>query len=261
MQKAQPEKLFPIEREYKISKDEINRRKRAFTTLSISLIIGLILASKILDFPVSVFGYLCFATALFLSSILLFKSFDYLSQIKIYLSNQIIERTNQKASESFLIANINNVKIKRTTRNTIREIYIWSRDGKSTFINALEDFEQFRTELINKIGKNIPIKEMREKIDFDHPLFYSILGLLISFVGVYLIKTIASLDYFKTKVILFVVSVYIFAVGVYFICTKPISKRYGNKKKFADYIFGFIMVCFSVYIFILGVKTENHPVG
>jgi hypothetical protein len=243
--------------EYKTSKDEINRREKAFTTLSISLMIGLVLASKILDFPVSVFGYLCFAIALFLSSILLFRSFYYLSQIKIYLSNQTLERINKKASEGFLIANINSVKIKRTTRNTIREIQICFRDGKSIFVNALEDFEQFRTELLNNPGNKIVIKEIREPIDFDHPLFYSILGLLISFAGVYLITLIANLDYFKAKVILFVVSVYIFAVGIYFIYAKPISKRYGNQKKITDYIFGFIMVCFGVYIFILGLLLKT----
>jgi hypothetical protein len=238
--------------EYKISKHEISRRKKAFTTLSISLMIGLILASKILGFPVSVIGYLCFAIVLFLAGALFFRSFDFLSQIKICLSDQSLKRINIKVSEGFLIANINRVKIKRTTRNTIREIYIWLRDGKSIFITALEDFEQFRTDLINKISKDIAIKEMREPIDFDHPLFYSILGLPISFVGVYLIKLVANLDYFKVKVILFVVFVYVFALGIYFIYAKPISKRYGDQKKAVDYIFGFIMVCVAVYIFILG---------
>ncbi|MDD5530648.1 MAG: hypothetical protein PHX21_11580 [bacterium] len=242
--------------EYKISKDEISRRKKAFITLSISLIMGLLLASKILDFPVSVFDYLCFAIALFLSGTLLFRSFNFLFRTKIYLSGQTLERINQKTSESFLTSNINRVKIKRTTRNTIREIYIRFYDGKSIFINALEDFEQFRTELINNINKDIAIKEIREPIDFDHPLFYSILGLLISFAGVYLIKLVANLDYFKAKAFLFGISAYIFAVGIYFICAKPISKRYGVQKKVSDYIFGFIIVCIGIYIFILGLLLK-----
>ncbi len=182
--------------EYRISKDEISRRKKAFLTLSISLMIGLILASIISDFIISFIFYLSFAIALLASNVLLFSSFKLFLLIKITLSEQFIERSNNKGYESFLVTDITRIRIKRTTKKSIREISIYFRNGKSLAINALEDFEQFLYDLIISVNENTVIKEIHEPINFDHPLFYSLLGQLISFIGVYLMKLVLNMGSF-----------------------------------------------------------------
>ena len=237
--------------EYVISKTEINRRKKAYATLLISLIVGQILASKILHFPITIINYFYFIIAFFLLGVLSFRLLNFLLHIKIVLSTQMLERINNKTSESFLIKNIIKVKIKRTTKNTIREIYIWLQDGKSVFISAIENFEQFRNDLISKLDKNVAVREMHEPIDFDHPLFYSVLGLPISFIGVYLIKLITNFNYARIGIALLVFSVYLLAIGIYFIYAKPISKEYGYQKRIIDFAFGIFMICSGIICAVL----------
>ncbi|UMX48158.1 MAG: hypothetical protein L7H18_01275 [Candidatus Nealsonbacteria bacterium DGGOD1a] len=237
--------------EYVISKTEINRRKKAYATLSISLIVGQILASMILDFPITIVNYFYFIIAFFLLGVLSFRSLNFLLHAKIVLSTQLLERINNKTIERFIIANIVRVKIKRTTKNTIREIYIWLRDGKSVFISAIENFEQFKDDLISKLDKNVAVKEIHEPIYFDHPLFYSILGLPISFIGIYLIKLITNFDYAKIGIVLLTFLVYLFAVGIYFIYAKPISKRYGEQTRIIDFLLGAFMVCSGIMCIVL----------
>jgi len=237
--------------EYVISKTEINRIKKAYATLLISLIVGQILASKILHFPITIINYFYFIIAFFLLGVLSFRLLNFLLHIKIVLSTQMLERINNKTSESFLIKNIIKVKIKRTTKNTIREIYIWLQDGKSVFISAIENFEQFRNDLISKLDKNVAVREMHEPIDFDHPLFYSVLGLPISFIGVYLIKLITNFNYARIGIALLVFSVYLLVIGIYFIYAKPISKRYGNKTRIIDFAFGIFMICSGIICAVL----------
>jgi len=74
------------------------------------------------------------------------------------------------------------VTVKWTTNHTVREIYIWLDGGRSIFITALDCFEDFTHELIGKLDKKVNIEEINELIDFDHPLFYSILGLPIRYI-------------------------------------------------------------------------------
>jgi hypothetical protein len=238
-------------REYKISNNEMTRRKKAFTTLLVSLLIGLFLASKILNFPISIIIYLSITIILFCIDALFFRSFDFLLLTKIILSEKSLKRITRNESENFLIATIDKIKIKRTSKNSIREIYIRFRDGKNIAINGLVNFKQFQNDLKEIISKDVSIKEIREPIDFDHPLFYAILGLPISFVGVYLIKLMTNLDYLKVKIMLVGFSFFMLLEGIYFISAKPISKRYGDTRKFVDFIFGFTMISIGISVFIL----------
>lgn len=228
---------------YIVSNNEINRRKIAFTTLSASLIIGLVLASLISNFPIPIGVYLCFVIVLFVSNILLRKSFKSILRNTITLSNKELERTSKNVHEVYLLSNINKVKIKTTTKGTIREIYVWFRNGESMFINGLENFEEFQNNLLIKIDNKVTVNKTTEPIDFDHPLFYLTLGPLISFVCVFFIKTVVNLDVLNIKLMSYAFLIYVLMVGIYFIYSKPIATRYGKEKKTADYIFGLIMIC------------------
>jgi|WetSurMetagenome_2_1015567.scaffolds.fasta_scaffold00353_21 hypothetical protein len=237
--------------EYLISQTEISRRKKAYATLSVSLIIGLVLASIIFDFPISVIGFIPVIGTIFLIGIFSFISFHYLLQTKILLSRQSLVRARNQVREEYSLAKINRVKIKRTTNKTIREIYIWLSGGKSVFITALDHFEQFEKELLGMLDKDIAIEEIHEPIDYDHPLFYSILGLIISSIGVLTIKLIANFNAQSMHILALAFFVYALTLGIYFIVGKPISKRFGVKTKIADYLTGAFMICSGIIILII----------
>jgi len=145
--------------------------------------------------------------------------------MRIGLSKEFLIR----AKEKFLIKKINKLTIKRTTNNTIREMGIFFDDGKSIFINGLSNFEKFENNLLKKINKNVVIKNTGEPMDFDSIFFYPILGLILSFGTIYLLKLMTNFSYQTMRVILCISIIYIFLIGLYLIVSKSISKRYGKK--------------------------------
>jgi hypothetical protein len=231
---------------YTISQVEIARRKNAYATLSISLIVGLMVASVILSSPVSIDGYLLVVVMIFLLGAFSFRYFRNLSRTKINLSSQSLKRIVNGVSEEYLISNINRIKVKWTTNNTIREVYIWLVNGRSIYISALDHFEEFKKDLLGKSDKGVKIEETREPLDFDHPLFYSILGLPISTVGVYIFKSIPFLDYQHIKIMVIAFSGYLLVLGIYFIAVKPLSRRYEEKIMVSDYVTGILMICLGM---------------
>jgi hypothetical protein len=240
--------------EYKISNSEINRRKKAYITFSISLIIGLFLSSMIFDFPTAFIN--CYLTigAMFIIGLFSFRFFRYLLQTKILLSNESLVRVNNQLHEEYSLGKIKHLKIKWTTNNTIREIYVWLEDGKSIFLTGLDNFEQFRKDLLGKLGKEVAIKEVHEILDFDHPLFYLILGLVLSGIDVVFMKLIAGFNFQNIQILLSALFIYMFILGIYFIIAKPISKRLNNQKKAIDYLSGLVMIGAGVFIFILRLR-------
>lgn len=207
---------------YKISEEEIDRRKKAFLALSISLFLGLILASILLELtiPLSFFWY--FLAILLLINLWINKFFNKFLKMKTGLSKEFLMRDTKK----FLIKGINKIKIKRTTKNKIREMYLWFGDGKSVYINGLNNFEKFEKNILSGINKNTKVINTRELIDFDSVFFYPILGLLLSFGTVYLFKIMINLSYQTIQIILYASIIYVVLMGLYLLISKPISKRY-----------------------------------
>jgi hypothetical protein len=207
---------------YKVSKKEIIRREKAFWALSVSLFLGSILASILFNFPISYLFFGGFAGVLLLLNLWIKKFFNKFLKLKIGLSKEFLVKTNKK----FLIKNIKKVKIKWTTNKTIREIGIFFNDGKSLFINGLNRFEKFRKKLLKKVNKKVVIKNTYEPMNFDSIFFYPILGLILSFGTVYLLKLMAGFSYQTMQIVLYVSVAYVFLMGIYLILSKPISKRY-----------------------------------
>lgn len=237
--------------DYRISQTEITRRKRAYLTLSTSILVGLALASIILHFPVSIGGYVLTITVIFLLGAFSFRSFHTLSQTKIALSNQALKRIVNGISEEYILGNVNRVKLKWTTNNTIREIYVWLSNGTSVYVSALDHFEEFKKDLFGKLDEDVKTEEVREPIDFDHPLFYSLLGLPISAIGVLFFKVVPFLSYQYIKIGVIIFFIYLLVFGIYFIFVKPLSKRFGNKTVVSDYVMGCLMICSAIVIFFL----------
>lgn len=146
--------------------------------------------------------------------------------MKIYLSKKILEKEINKKSEKFYLAEIEKIKIKKNSKNKIREIYIYLKNNKSIFINGLDNFEKFTNKLLSLVSKKTTIKYQCEPIDFDSLFFYPTLGLIISFSTVYLLKVLTTFSYQTMQIFLYLSIIYVFLMVIYFIISKPISKRY-----------------------------------
>lgn len=207
---------------YKVSKKEIVRREKAFLSLCVSLFLGSILASNLLNFPISYLFFIGFALFLFTVNFWLKKFFDKYLEMETCLSKEFLTRGKRK----FLIGKINKLTIKETTNNTVREIGVFFDDGKSLFINGLSNFEKFGDNMLKIVGKNVVIKNSREPMDFDSIVFYPILGLILSFGTVYLLKLMTTASYQVMNIVLYASISYVLAVVMYFVISKPISKSY-----------------------------------
>lgn len=207
---------------YEVSEKEIIRREKAFLLLSISLLCGSVLASMLFDFLISYLFFLGFALFLFLMNFWLKKFFNKFLKMETYLSKEFLIR----AKEKFLIKKINKIKIKRTTNDTIREIGIFFNDGKSLFVNGLDNSKNFEINLLKNVDKKVIIKNIREPIDFDNIFFYPVLGLILSFGSVYLLKLMTDLSYRSLQIILGVSMIYVLLLAIYLLTSKPIKKRY-----------------------------------
>lgn len=211
---------------YFVSKNEIARRKKAFLALSLSLFFGSILASILLNFPILYLFFALLGIVLITANLWLKKFFNKFLKTQIYLSKKYLKRRKDNFGEKFLVEEISKIKIKRTVKNNVREIYIYFKNSKNIFINGLDNFDDFVDKLSNIIDKKVKIKKTRELIDFDSIFFYPILGLILSFLTIYLLKLITNSSYQTIKIVSYILTTYIFLVGISLTISKPISKRY-----------------------------------
>lgn len=237
--------------EYLISKTEIARRKKAYLNLSLSLITGIFLSSFLFHNPLYILNYVIVAVTMALIGAFSLNFFRNLTKTKILLTDTALQRITKDQIENYPLNKINKVIIKWTTNKTIREVYIWLCDGKSIFISALDHFEQFKNDLLEKIGKGTKVREKHEPLDFDHPLFYSILGLCFGGASNLLLRSLTDVTFQQMRYGSFLLSIYLVALGLYFFITKPISKRSGKTTKSSDMIMAILMVLSGLTTFIL----------
>ncbi|MDD4410001.1 MAG: hypothetical protein PHW52_05120 [Candidatus Pacebacteria bacterium] len=215
--------------------------------------VGILLWSSFFDYPISIYGYLLIIIAeLFLGTVAS-HFFNSISRLRINISDGQIKKMNGKLSEEFLLSGIRSIKVKRRTNGMTREIYINFDDQKELVITAFEEgFESIENLIISKVGSSVPVREIREMVDFDHPLFYSILGFPISLVGILLMKILTGVSLLHLRYVLFAMSGYVLLIGIYFIIKKPTSIRSGRRQVAVDYMLGLIMICGSIFLFLVG---------
>jgi len=239
--------------EFTVSKKEIMRRKTAYVVLAVSLFFGLLLFSKLLNIRLLSSLYISFIVTFFLLGLVSFRFLNLLKRMKIRLSDQEIERLNGKISERFLLSEVEKIKIKRRSSGAVREINIFFRNHKHLYISAFEqDFDYLAGILVDKVGKDIPISEKYEPVNFDHFLFYPILGLTISFSFVCFLKVIIHTDYNILKYYEFAISALACSIAVFFACWKPVARR-AEKSVATDHIIAISMFFLSIYVFIIGI--------
>lgn len=207
---------------YKVSEKEIIRREKAFFALSVSLFLGLVTTSMLFNLPISYLFFAGLTLFLALMNFWLKIFFNKFLKMETCLSKEFLIRGKEK----FFTKKIVKLIIKKTTKNTVREIGISFNDGKSLFINGMNNFEKFETDLLKNVGKNVVIKNIREPLDFDSVFFYPILGLILSFFTVCLFRFLTTLNDKTMPIVLYGLLIYIFLVVTYLVISKPISKRY-----------------------------------
>ncbi|MDD5015487.1 MAG: hypothetical protein PHW73_10415 [Atribacterota bacterium] len=165
------------------------------------------------------------------------------------MNDESIERKTKKSEEIYLLKDIVKLSIKRTSKGYIREVGVLLKDGNSIFINGLNDFESFKEKLINSCSKSIKIREINELIDFDHPLFYLFFGFIVSSISTMFIRLIARLNSSNLEIIYLTVLFYNLIVSLFIILAKPISRRFGQITKTADYILGILIFLSDVILY------------
>jgi len=238
--------------EYNISLKEIERRKKAFTTLIISIWFGLIISAFdfiISNILLSVIFILAFSIFLYISRILTIKSLNYFSQIRFLVNDELIKRKTKKSEEIYLFKDITKLSIKRTSKGYIREIRVFLKDGNSIFINGLNDFEPFKEKLIDNCSKRIKIKKINELIDFDHPLFYLFFGFIANAISTILVRLIVGLNSSNLEILYLSVLFYNLIISLFIVLTKPISRRFGQITQTADYILGILIFLIDVFLY------------
>jgi len=238
--------------EFIVSNKEVIRRKTAYVALVISLFVGLLLFSKLLNIRLISSLYLSFIAAFFLLGVLSFHFLDVLRTKKIRLTDQEIERLSGKLSERFLLSEVERISIKRRNSGAVREIHIFFRNHKHLYLSAFEqDFDYLTSFLVDKVDRGIPIREKFEPINFDHLIFYPTLGLIISFCFISFLKVIIDTDNNILKYYELAISALACSTAVFFACWKPIARRSGEKNVATDYIIAIIMFVLSIYVFII----------
>ena len=236
-------------KEYAASKGEMDRRLKAFMRLILFLYISACICS--IDIIIKHPG--ASMPALIISAIFLFlmwlnfrKTFINESQKKIYLSEKELILDFKKSKDQYSVKDIESIQIKRTTNKTIREIRVSIAGANNIFINGLEDLEQLKENLIS-FAPNAAVKEIKEPIDYDHPLFYVILGTAVGALLAVLLRISALYnDYIQI-----LSAGFLLAVGVFWILYKPLKSRYGSRKTLSDDIMGLLFL-FIGFIILIG---------
>lgn len=239
-------------KEYKASKYEMNRRKRAFITLSISLFLTICIFSLdvIISMPkILVPSLIIFAMILILLIVRLNKTHDKQSYMQIQLTDSELKWIFKDSCDICLLSDIKSIRIKRTTKGLIREIRIITHGMKFLYINGLEEFEEFISYLISKT-ENVNIINYREPVDFDHPLYYVFFGIVFGIITTLTFRVIPLIGLSNIKYVQLIISCFIIFVGIFFVLNKPVRGRYGSKNKNADYVCGLFFLAIGVFIII-----------
>jgi hypothetical protein len=217
------------------------RRLRAYTTLIVSLLSGIALSSVDYLFRAPAIWLSCLAglaLCLWLTRLALVRSLRGYALLELRLDDMHIERVRGETAEKFALADVIGLRIVRTSRRSIREITARLRNGQRLSMNAVEDFERLEQDLRSRLPANVTVAEVREPIDYDHPLFYVVFGLVVGFAFTLAVRAMATLNQSGMKWATLAIACYSAILGTYVLLARPLTQRYGPKSRTGDLILG-----------------------
>ncbi len=237
--------------QFTASVSEMDRRKTAFQSLCASIIVSIALMGFTLFSPnwQAVLVTILFITLLLISAVLYFNHLLEVSkQTQVTVGEKEIEHIHAGIATRYPVASIAGIIVKRTVKGTIREIRFVTNLSGSFYINGLNDFESFLNCIYVSVNKEVSVTTIREPMDFDHWMFYPILGVVVGVVSVLFLKTGLSLSANSFAIVQIAITVFSAFFGVYWLIRKPMVGRYGKKFLLTDIIVGIAMVVTGVYL-------------
>lgn len=232
----------------------MNRRKNAFRTLSISLFLSVFLASLIqfnLSFQLVIVPFAVLALILLISNLLFDRLFEKSKLTTIILTNIELKRKSMKRHDKWKLSDICAVQIKWTSRDLIREICLKTLHSGCVYINGLEEFESFAKDLTKALPMNVSPSRIKEIIDYDHPLFYAVLGSILGSISVLSMKAMQSLQFIGIAYLKFGVACFSLFVALFWFLSSPIAGRYGQKTTCIDIIISTLILLTCLYMIYL----------
>jgi hypothetical protein len=247
--------MNPLPLQFTVSLTEMDRRKRAYATLIISLFAGVtfsIIDVTVANPAVSIAALAGFALLLAVSGMYFNRLFRKTAGTTVLLDNEYLQRISATSIKRCPLDSIVRLWIKRTVKGTIRVVEAAMIDKTRIAINGLQEFEAFRTTLQERVRKDVVLIEFRELIDFDHPLYYVFFGLFAGVFAALFMRFLTILDFHTLKWIQLGIIGFVAAAGIFLIINRPLS-RYGKHKAIADYLFGASVLAagaaIAVYLF------------
>jgi len=237
--------------EFLIDQREMARRKRAYTTLSLSVFLSATVCS--IDYLVSepLVAIPCVVSiglTLLLTRYLTHRSTDRFGARRVVLSETSVANVSDATESDIGYADVRFMRVKKTVKGTIREIVLKTSDGTRFGLSGISDFDRLRTELTNRLGNDVKVSELREPIDFDHPWFYVFFGGLVGCSASGLFRLAPHLTYGTLRLFNIATSIFVLSVGIFWMLTRPGVATYGRRVLAVDITFGAILVCIGLLL-------------
>ncbi len=239
--------------EYTVSATEVARRLTAFTTL----ICSFLLTAAVSTIDLAAGHVWLWVTSLFAGAALLLllrrlfaRSLSRMSKVVLLLTDTQLVRVDGGSRDDFALNEVVTLRTKRTVKENIREIRVGMRAGRSLYVNALQDFEGF-AEALRDGTSGAQMTEMRESIDFDHPLFYAVFGVVVGLAFTTTPRLLVNVSDAGYRFFCYGFAVFLVAMGVYWWFGAPISGRYGRRTRGVDYSVSSLMVVAGLGVALL----------
>ncbi len=176
------------------------------------------------------------------------RSLQRLSRTVVTLTDTHLVRGDDRSNDEYALQDVARIRIKRTVRSSIREVRLTMRAGRRVHINALQDPEAFAGALLDRCGATAECSEMKETIDFDHPLFYVVFGVAVGLTITTIPRLLATMTLADYRLVYFGLALSLLSLGVYWRLNGPISGAYGKRARVVDSIVagGLIVAGFGV---------------
>ncbi len=235
-----------------ISKSELSRRQKAYAALVGGVFAGFLVFPRLFGFSLPLLVYLAGGLAFFLLGLTSFASFKTLSAVRIRLTGRELERSGKSRPERFDLSGTRAFTITRRTNGMIREICLLFPGRRTLCLTAMEpDFERLQQELTAALPSGVAVKDHREPLDYDHPLFYPVLGLLLALAGSFFIRTLLTADRLMLKYWHWGLAGAAFLLALYILWGKPVASRTGDDPPAADYLIGAAMLLAGLLVLFL----------